>query len=277
MSNELTVRKWDASKIKPKTLILNVGARGSGKTTLIRDQCYFLRDKIDFVMAFSPTEDTTETLKEMVPGAFIFNDYREDSLNELMDLQRKFGQVKKNFYPLIILDDCCYDKKILRTKLIREIFMNGRHRNITLMISAQYIMDMPPDLRSQIDYTFVFSEGNIKNKEKLWKQFFGLFERYKHFNKMLNELTVDYQCLVSDKKTYKDNSIQNRYFWYKADINRPKFVIGRPIFWKMDKFYEKKQVFTLPELPSKKKQSTQELGKELVSVIKTDENGKSLI
>ena len=191
----------------------------------------------------------------------------------MMDLQQKFGKLKKNFHPLIILDDCCYDKKILRTKLIREMFMNGRHRNVTLMVSVQYVMDMPPDLRSQIDYTFVFAEGNKVNREKLYKQFFGIFDNFKQFDKTLNTVTVDYQCLVSDKKSFKNNDVQNRYFWYKANINRPKFILGRPIFWKMSRFYEKKEQCTLPTLPSKHKKINTKLAKNLTAVVKADENG----
>ena len=57
--------------------------------------------------------------------------------------------------------------------MIREIFMNGRHRHVTLVIAVQYVMDMPPDLRTQVDYVFALRENVIKNRERLYRQFFG--------------------------------------------------------------------------------------------------------
>ena len=45
---------------------------------------------------------------------------------------------------------------------------------MTLLLSAQYVMDLPPDLRTQVDYVFSLRENVMSNREKLYKQFFAL-------------------------------------------------------------------------------------------------------
>ena len=59
------------------------------------------------------------------------------------------------------------------------------HRNsyvaplrLYFVVAMQYVMDMTPDLRTQVDYVFALRESIISNKHKLWKYFFGMFEKF---------------------------------------------------------------------------------------------------
>ena len=129
-----------------------------------------------------------------------------------------------------------YDKKILKGLGIRDLFMNGRHLNITMCNAVQYVMDMGPDLRTQVDYVFALRENIISNKNKLWKYFFGMFEKYDDFAKVMDKCTENYSCIVMDNTTGSCNA-NECIFWYKAQINLPEFKIGKPIYWKLsDKF-----------------------------------------
>ena len=78
---------------------------------------------------------------------------------------------KKDKDVFLLLDDCMYDKRMIRDTNIRGIFMNGRHWRITFMLTMQYCMDLPPDLRANIDYVFILRENIIQNQEKLYKNF----------------------------------------------------------------------------------------------------------
>lgn len=53
---------------------------------------------------------------------------------------------------------------------MRELFMNGRHRRMFVLIAMQYVLDMPPDLRSQVDYVFALRDTIHSSRDKLWKQ-----------------------------------------------------------------------------------------------------------
>ena len=122
---------------------------------------------------------------------------------------------------------------MVRDTNIRGIFMNGRHWRITFMLTMQYCMDLPPDLRSNIDYVFILRENIIQNQEKIYKNFFGIFPQFSVFQDVLNSCTEGYDCLVLDN-TSKSNNIKDCVFWYKAVPDR-KFKIGTKDLWKFCK------------------------------------------
>ena len=45
----------------------------------------------------------------------------------------------------VILDDCLYDASWTRDKMMRLLFMNGRHWKIVLIITMQYPLGIPPN------------------------------------------------------------------------------------------------------------------------------------
>ena len=133
----------------------------------------------------------------------------------------------------MLLDDCMYDSKFLKDTCIRQCFMNGRHYNIFFMLTMQYVMDLPPALRANVDYVFILRENIIQNREKLYKSFFGIFPSFDMFSKVMDACTENYECLVLDN-TVKSNKITDCVFWYKATV-RKGFRVGSPNLWKLHK------------------------------------------
>ena len=274
----LEIRKFRPEDMKIDTIILLVGKRGTGKSTLLADISYHMRNKIDFAVGMSPTEDTTQSMGSFIPTSAIYGEYCEDKIIEIMDMQKNMWRAGRGYHCLLVLDDCCYDKKILRSKTIREIFMNGRHRRITLILSAQYVMDLPPDLRTQVDYVFALRENVIQNRERLWKQFFGFFTKYTDFATTMDECTENFSCMVCDNKTAKTNTIEDCVLWYKANNALPQFRVGRPCFWRLHKKFYQKPVYNLPKISFKKKQNKADKGANarISTVIRQDEFGKAI-
>ena len=103
------------------------------------------------------------------------------------------------------------------------------------MLTMQYCMDLSPDLRANIDYVFILRENIIQNREKIYKNFFGIFPNFDMFVQVLDTCTENYECLVLDN-TSKSNKIEDVVFWYKAKIRPEKsFRIGAPQFWNCHK------------------------------------------
>ena len=65
----------------------------------------------------------------------------------------------------VILDDCLYDNTWSRDKLMRLLFMNGRHWKIMLIITMQYPLGIPPTLRTNIDFVFILEQPYCKSKK----------------------------------------------------------------------------------------------------------------
>jgi hypothetical protein len=122
-----------------------------------------------------------------------------------------------------------YDRKFMKDVCIRQCFMNGRHWKIYFMLTMQYCMDLSPDLRANVDYVFIMRENIIQNREKLYKNFFGIFPSFEMFNQVMSACTENYECMVLDN-TSKSNRIEDCVFWYKAREHK-QFRIGSPSLW----------------------------------------------
>lgn len=234
--SKVNLQKFDASVISPNAVVLLVGKRGTGKSTLMKDIMYNMRTQLDFGIAMSPTEDCTSDLASYVPKTCIYNDYNGERINAMLECQRKSIKNGTNRQLFLMLDDCMYDKKVMKGITIRNLFMNGRHRKVFFLNCQQYVMDMPPDLRTNVDYIFALRENIMSNKEKLWKFFFGVFPTFQQFNTVMDACTQNYECLVFNGKSTSTN-IEDCIFWYKAARDIPDFSLCKPIYQKMDERY----------------------------------------
>ena len=235
----IQIRKFNpAAQLKQTATVLLIGKRGSGKSTLMRDLMFHMKDMLNFGIAMSPTEESTTSLGTFIPQSCIYNTFSSAALDVMLEIQRKSVKAGKWKQMYLIMDDCMYDKKVMKGVNMRELFMNGRHRKIFHMNAIQYLMDIGPDIRSQVDFVFALKENIINNREKLWKFFFGMFENFSDFNKVMNSCTSGYDAIVLDN-TKRSNELSECVFWYSANPNVPEFTIGDPIFWKLDKYYFK--------------------------------------
>ncbi len=228
----LTLKKFDPSKIEDGRTVFIIAKRNSGKSVLCKDIMYFKRHTPVGIVQ-SGTEEGNGYYSSFVPDIYVYSDLDLDAINRLVDHQRKAcknGTAKPAF---IVLDDLMYDARFLKDKTIRSIFMNGRHWRITIIVTAQFSGDVPPAIRSNIDYVFVLKENIIQNRERLFKNFFGCFNSLSEFCQVLDSTTNNYEALVLDN-TSKSNRIEDQIFWYKADPNR-KFRMGSPAMWAFHK------------------------------------------
>lgn len=247
MAAKLNIRKFDPSTIAPDAVVLLVGKRGTGKSTLLKDLMYHMQDKLDFGLAMSPTEECTSDLTEYMPSSCIYNEFMGDKVDLLLEEQRKAVKKGSNRRVFLLLDDCMYDKKIMRGVNVRNLFMNGRHRRIFFINCQQYVMDMPPDLRSQVDFVFVMRDNIRSNKEKLWKFFFGVFPNFNDFNTVMDNCTQNYECLVYNGKKASTN-IEECVFWYKAETKFPPFKLCRSVYNKLHRrFYRDRDIDVITE------------------------------
>ena len=234
----LRVKRFDTSTLKPHRIIIVVGKRGTGKSVLQRDLLYHLSDRLDFGLAMTPTEESSETFRQHMPDSWIYSSFSATKLDSMLNIQREMVKAKKQRSLFVIMDDCMYDKKILKGVGVRDLFMNGRHLSVTLCNAVQYVMDMGPDLRTQVDYVFALRENIIANKNKLWKYFFGMFEKYEDFARVMDKCTENHGCIVMDNTTGSCN-VEECIFWYRAALELPPFKMGKEVFWRLSATYNK--------------------------------------
>ena len=254
---DLKLKKFDPKTIADNRVIVFIGKRNTGKSVLVTDIMYHKRH-IPVGVVMSGTEDGNGYYEQYMPGLFIYSDYKTEVVEKIVARQKKLCKAKAaNNNAFLLIDDCMYDKKMIRDKVIRGIFMNGRHWNIFFMLTMQYCMDLSPDLRANIDYVFILRENIIQNREKIYKNFFGIFPTFDMFNQVLTACTENFECLVLDN-TARSNKIEDVVFWYKAKLHPPgTFKIGHPSFWNCHKTnynanYDAEEYEKLEQKPVKK-------------------------
>lgn len=227
---QLRLRKFNPSVIKSGSVCVVIGKRNTGKSVLAKDIMFHKRDDLPQGIVLSGTEEGNCFYGGWIPDSFVYNDFDRNAIQTLIATQkkrRKAGTLEPVF---LILDDCMYDKKLLKEKCMRYLFMNGRHLNIFLLLTAQYCGDLGPDIRTNIDYVFVLRDNITSNRERLFKNFFGLMPSFASFCQLMDGTTEKYHCLVLDN-TSQSNNMEDCLFWYKARADHS-FRMGSPAVWR---------------------------------------------
>jgi hypothetical protein len=245
----LDLKKFDMKTIsfKPNEakgpVIVLIGRRDTGKSFLVRDLLYY-HQEIPIGTVISGTEEGNGFYSKMVPRLFIHNEYNtaiiENILKRQKEVLKKIKQEteaykKSTIDPrtFAILDDCLYDNTWARDKMMRLLFMNGRHWKVMLIITMQYPLGVPPTLRTNIDYVFILREPYIANRKRIYENYAGMFPTFESFCQVMDQCTENYECLVINNNS-KSNKLEDQVFWYKADFHND-FRLGSKEFWEMSK------------------------------------------
>jgi len=231
----MVIKKFSPATISEGKIIFVLGRRNTGKSVLMKNLLYHM-PRPDYAMAMAPTEDTLREFREFLPEACIFDHFAQEKLDKLVTVQRELVSQGKKRTVLIILDDCIYEKGVLKSTAMRYIFFNGRHDHISLICTAQYMMDISCDVRANIDYIMTMRETNRNNRDKLYKYYFGHFEKFSEFDKVMTACTQDYKCLVLDC-TLSTTAPHEAVFWYKSSRDVPAFKLCREVYWRWSKKY----------------------------------------
>lgn len=245
----LELKKFDMKKItfKPNEnqgpVIVLIGRRDTGKSFLVRDLLYYHQD-IPIGTVISGTEAGNGFYGKMVPKLFIHDEYNSAIIENILKRQKMvvrqlkketeaYGRSTIDPRTFVILDDCLYDNTWARDKLMRLLFMNGRHWKLMLVITMQYPLGVPPNLRTNIDYTFILREPYIANRKRIYENFAGMFPTFESFCQVMDQCTENYECLVVSNNA-KSNRLEDQIFWYKAS-GHGDFKLGSKEFWDMSK------------------------------------------
>ncbi len=245
----LELKKFDMKNIsfKPNEnkgpVVVLIGKRDTGKSFLVRDLLYYQQD-IPIGTVISGTEEGNGFYAKMVPKLFVHHEYNSAIIENILKRQRTvLKQIKKEMETykrstidpraFVILDDCLYDNTWSRDKLMRLLFMNGRHWKVMLVITMQYPLGIPPTLRTNIDYVFILRENYIANRKRIYENYAGMFPTFESFCQVMDQCTENYECLVINNNS-KSNKLHDQVFWYKAD-NHGDFRLGSKEFWDLSK------------------------------------------
>ena len=207
MTIDLRIKKFDISKINNDVISI-IGKRGVGKSLLIKNILNYYNDvKIGAII--SASEASVDTYSDIVSKDKIYKHYDTQIIGDIIKEQRENKDTKQ----IIVMDD---ELQVLKVDdNLKELFMNGRCLNIIFIFTLQYPMTLQPDIRYNIDYTFIFKENVESNRKRLYEWYAGVIPTYEIFNSILDQCTQNYECLVIDNKS--NNNWKESLYWYKVE------------------------------------------------------------
>ena len=248
-SVNFNIKRFDMKRIPQDAVVIFIGRRRTGKSTLVRDLLYHHQD-MPLGTVISGTEESNSFYGKMIPPLFIHSEYRPEIVANFVKRQRFITSrieqdrqkgVKSKVDPrsFLILDDCMYDDSWTHDKNIRYVFMNGRHQKVFFLITMQYPLGIQPALRTNVDFVFILKEPYLNNRKRIYDNYASAFPSFEFFCQIMDQCTQNFECLVIDN-TSLSSKLDDCIFWYKADMHGD-FRIGAPEFWQHSAAYHREE------------------------------------
>jgi hypothetical protein len=232
-ASKIQIKKFDIINMCEHATICLIAKRATGKSFLVKEILFHKRN-IPTIIAISKTEKLNSFYSDFIPDSYIYSDFSSEILSRLFKRQSqiiednkrrdKEDKEKKDGSVMLIMDDCLSQKGWTRDSNILELFYNGRHSLISFILTIQYAVGIPPDLRSNFDYIFLLAEDAVSSRKRLYDHYAGMFPTFDIFQQVFNELTDNYGVMVINNRIHSKN-LTDKVFWYKAK-KVPKFTVG---------------------------------------------------
>ena len=182
--------------------------RNSGKSQLLRYLVQSSKHMFSKIFVICPTESVNHFYSDLVPASNIFPQYKEEWVESLISKMTEINSGKNDKeakHILLILDDCCSDSNFHQSKTLKKLATRGRHIKIAVMITCQYIYQIPPVIRNNCDYIYV-GQMNQQGLKLLTDEFLmGNIDK-KGFVDLYHNNTNDYNFLVINNNSTTDNN-----------------------------------------------------------------------
>lgn len=203
----------------PALIIIN-GTQGSGKSHFLK---YLMRENslgpTPFQFGIVFTNTAFEGSFPYIPKKYIFENFDENVLKNLMNIQKnnvKKGIVKQAF---VIYDDCLDEPQQFHNETMKKLSTQLRHYNITMIITTQYAHILGPRYRANAIYSTFFNVGEGRREtEAIFNAYGARFKNFEEFKRFYYANTKDYKFVSYNKDT-------DSYQTYKCPSEIPDFKI----------------------------------------------------
>lgn len=187
-----------------------VGKRRSGKTVAALNNLYALgvTNVIDGTVVMSRTEHFNYSYADHVLQKYIYDGWTPEVVAALEEEMKKMLYLSKfagDPVPAkvaIMLDDLISEEKFFFSRELSLLFAQGRHMYCNVHLITQYPLAIPPRVRVNADFVFMFRPMATAEYEKLWKDFGETLTR-PAFYRLLRNATEGNSCLVYDGRYKK--------------------------------------------------------------------------
>lgn len=242
--DKLPIQEFSLGEMCENPSILMIAKRGSGKSWVTK-AILFKFHKIPVGAIISTTEKDNPFFSEFFPDTYIYYKYESHIIKKILIRQKlmlKKAREKKEQgryidpRAVVVMDDCLADKgSWARDPPIMDLLFNGRHRQITYILTMQYPLGIKPELRSNFDYVFLLAEDYISNMKKLYDHYAGMFPDFNSFREIFRQLTSDFGAMVIKNRGARANLFDKIAFYKAPDLSKVEVVFGCNQFQKYHK------------------------------------------
>ncbi len=242
---KIEIKEFNIQRIEPSCTWIILGPPGSGKTTFIKNLAYFNKHIYPVARVICSIEPTYEEYCDIFPPLYVFNSFiKEQEQTYIEKRQRKLNQnnnMNIGKYSMYILDDIDINKSGWKDQFFSDLFKKGsRLFSQMTIIGNQYPMDFSPEMRSSVSYVAIFKYPNKSDREKIYKNFGGIFGGEKIFNEAMNLLTGDFTCIIINNRK-QSNKLEDCVFWYKTEKLDEDWTFGCHEYMKWSDLHCKKK------------------------------------
>ena len=190
-----------------------VAKRNSGKSVLIRYLVNQQKKLFSKIFVICPTEKINPFYNIITRNDCIFDEWKEHWAEELIEKMTNINankNLKKRKNVLIILDDCMSDIDFNQSKALKKIYTRGRHFNLSIIATCQYLNTLPKICRSNCDI-LISGQMNLCSIEMLANEYCCNLSK-KEFILLFNRSTKDYGFLVVNNNSVKENDDLNTIY-----------------------------------------------------------------
>lgn len=206
--NKVVVTKfYPETHIKFPARIIISSKTNTGKSHYIRWLLYLNYEKIDRLVVYAYSKD--DGYEDLT--RYYYSDYKPEYMDDLIKMQEDdkiyIGEEKgkgKYQYPhtVVIMDDFVGNVNMTFQKGIDKLFTQGRHYNITVIVTTQKYKSVSNVMRGNAGYIILFSQTNMVQTNGIAEEY-NIYEDKNNFYILLNKHTDKYGCVIIDNTKNK--------------------------------------------------------------------------
>jgi hypothetical protein len=209
---KMQFKEFDPEHATNLNCIAVIGKRSTGKTDLVRDILPHLKCSYHLVVgATIKYIENEETIQE----------YNEQIVADLLSKQKKALNTKREIGDVTQIPHACVviDNYLHSNKSIVSLFQNGIFLKTKVVLAMQSLIALPTQIRSNIDYVFIFRGRNMSHDKCLYTSYaLSIFQSFEEFSQALDNITSDpYTCMVINN-TACSKKIEDNVMWYKGNL-----------------------------------------------------------
>lgn len=192
--------EFEWNNIMDDALVLNIGKRRKGKTTLTDYLMYHKQHSFPGGIVFTHTKFNGFWQKR-VPAQMIHEKYDPAVLKALFDRNKAIIEdpgSTVNPAMFVIIDDCVSQQELMYDAMLKELASAGRHYKLFTIINTQYAYGISPLIRGNADFVVLFKQAQKRQRDAVAEDFLDSIDK-KAATALVDAVTkVKYQVLVVD-------------------------------------------------------------------------------